>query len=52
MSVLIPCRQPPFSDITINFLISKTESPKSCSPEQNREIQKNWTGQEKFDIYL
>ena len=36
MSVLISCRrQPPFSDITINLWITKTASPRSCSPEQN-----------------
>ena len=52
MSVLIPFQQPPFSDITINFWITKTASPRSCNPKQNREIQKNWTAQEKFNIYL
>ena len=35
MSVLIPCQQPPFSDITINFWITKTVSPGSCNPEQD-----------------
>ena len=28
-SVLIPCQEPSFSDITINFSITKTTSPRS-----------------------
>ena len=34
------------------LLNNQTAPPRSCSPEQNRESQKNWAGQEKFDIYL
>ena len=29
MSVLIPCQEPSFSDITINFLVTKTTSPRT-----------------------
>ena len=54
MSVLISCRrQPPFSDITINFWITKTASHRSCSPEQNicNKIEKSRkTGQDKKSL--
>ena len=35
MFLLIPCQQPPFSYITINFWITKTTSPRTHSPGQN-----------------
>ena len=35
MSVLIPCQQPPFFDIAINFWIPKAACPRSCNPQQN-----------------
>ena len=53
MSVLIPCQQPPFSDITINFWITKTASARSSNPEQNiwNKIEKSRkTGQNKKSL--
>ena len=53
MSVLIPCQQPPFSDITQNFWITKTASPRSCNPAQkiwNKIEKSRKTGQNKKNL--
>ena len=49
MSVFILFQKPPFSDITA---FSRNYNPGQNIWNKKREIQKNWTRQEKFDVNL